>query len=157
MHFADENRAHELVVSRAERCAIGVERDIRGQCVSLQRPGEHDGIERLLLIGDLRNRADPGIAEPTAGARGLAGTAADGGVERFDPRDVGLIPPPFHGPPADPGFGGHGQNALQLEQSAADRHVMSEPEADDLLQAVDLIVAAHEIDQNIRAKCRRIG
>ena len=34
---------------------------------------------------------------------------------------------------------------------------MGEPEADDLLQAVDLIVAAHEIDQNIRAKCRRIG
>ena len=115
MHFADENRSHELVVSRGEKCAIGIERDIRGQSVSLQRAGEHDSIERLLLIGDLSERADPGIAEPVARAGRLAGAAADRGVEPFDPRDLRLIPPPFHGPPADPGFVGHGQNALQLE------------------------------------------
>ena len=42
MHLADQNRAHQLMVGLAEKCAMGIEPDIRRQCVSLQRTGEDD-------------------------------------------------------------------------------------------------------------------
>src|SRR3984957_17863628 len=58
MHLADQNRAHQFMVGLAEKCAMAIEREIRRQCVSLQRTGEDDRIERFFLIGDLRQRAD---------------------------------------------------------------------------------------------------
>jgi hypothetical protein len=63
------------VVGLAEKCAMGIEREIRRQCVSLERTGKDDRIERFFLIGDLSQRADTGIAEPVACARGIPNSA----------------------------------------------------------------------------------
>jgi hypothetical protein len=37
MHLANQNRAHQFMVGLAEKCAMGIERKIRRQCLSLQR------------------------------------------------------------------------------------------------------------------------
>jgi hypothetical protein len=54
---------------------VVIEREIRGQCVSLQHTGEADRVERFSLIGDLSQRAETGIAEPVACGRGLPNPA----------------------------------------------------------------------------------
>ena len=130
--------------------AVGVERNVGGQRVSLQRSREDNRIKGFFLIGDARQHLDSGIAEPVARARRLAGPAPDRLVESLDLRDIRLVPPPFHRPPADTCRFGHGQDALQLEQRAADGHILDEAEPHDLLQAVRLILATHEIDENVR-------
>jgi len=71
-------------------------------------------------------------------------------VECLDAGDIRLLPPPFHRPPPDPRRIGHNEDALQLEQCAADRHVLAETELRDLPEAVRLIFAAHDVDEDMR-------
>ena len=52
VYLADEDRAHELVIVLAEKRAIRSKRDFSRQRVALQRAGEHDLIQGLLLIGN---------------------------------------------------------------------------------------------------------
>src|SRR6202030_3280073 len=73
------------------------------------------------------------------------------GDEFRDLRHFWLVPVPLISPEADTRFVGNSLNAFELEQGAAHRHLLVEPELDDLLDAVDLIAAAHDVDEDLRA------
>ena len=79
--------------------------------------------------------------------------AADRGGNRIDElldrRHVGLVPVPFHGPPAGLGFLRHRAHQFDLEQRATQRHVLVHAELHELLHAVDLGRAAHVVQQHV--------
>src|SRR6185312_13242921 len=81
--------------------------------------------------------------------RRLAGALLDGGIELLDMGHARLVPPPFHRPPTDARLIRNRAQAFQFEQRAADRHLLVEAELDELLEAVDLILAAHDVDEHL--------
>src|SRR5450631_3895639 len=151
MRFADKHGAHQFVVAGAILRRARLQGDLRWQLESRKRARESWGLERLLLIGNHRQCLDRRIAEPVTRRRRATGNFLDRGTEFRDMRHARLVPPPFHGPPSDPRAIGHGANAFQFEQGAADGHLLVEAELNKLFQARDLIAATHDIDEHLRA------
>ena len=86
MHFADEYRAHQFMVAFAKECAIGIKRDVAGQlCSSAALRASFTASSDFSWLAIWASVRTAGVAEPVAGARGLAGATAHGVVEGLDP------------------------------------------------------------------------
>ena len=85
-----------------------------------------------------------------ASAGRLAGRLAEISDEGGNLRHIRLVPPPFHVPRSGLRFLGNGLDGLQLEQRAAEGHVLLHAELGELLHAVDLCQTAHVVQQYIR-------
>src|ERR1700730_16920578 len=150
MRLAHEHRAHELMIPGAKLGRAGLQRDLRRQLESGKRARELHRLERALLVCDQCQRPYRSVAEPITCSRGTARTRLHPGIELGDMRRVRLIPPPFHGPPAQPRLIRYCAQAFQLEQRAPDGHLLVQPELSKLFQAGNLIASAHHVDQHLR-------
>ena len=89
------------------------------------------------------------ITEPIARRRGLVHGGAIIGDEFHDFGYIGLIPPPFHVPPAGLRLRRTAFDAFQFKQPAAERHLFLHSELGELLHAIDLRQAAHIVEEHI--------
>ncbi len=145
------------MVAGAIVALVGLQLDFRRQLEIAERLGERDRVDRLLLIGDARERVNRRIAEPIARGRNLAVVdLADVGDEFIHPGNARLFPVPFEHPNPDARFRRHRLERFEFLLKAGDVNLLVEPELHDLLEAVDHVRALRQHHDDVGARSLRL-
>ncbi len=129
------------MVAIAEKRAVGSKRYIRRAAhIPATLATRATGSKGPLLIGDERQRPDGCVPEPISRARRLAGPLPHRALNALISGTSGwfhhhsIVHHPIRA------ASDTSQDALQLEQCAADRHILGQTELRNLLEAVRLVL-----------------
>ena len=129
---------------------VGLKLHLWRQLEAAQRTGELEGIDALFLVGDQPDSVGRRVPEPVARGGHLAAVhLADLGHELLDMRNAGLVPVPLEHPVPEPSLERLPLHILELGIAPGNRNLLVDAELDDLLHAIDHVLALDQHEDNV--------